>query len=247
AEHAVVHIAKRSRLLAIAPYLDLVMATEFGSCYFAAQGGRGLFASPLPGTERPEDVVKPHDPGLDPIFLLIVDTEPFGDEFLPPVSVLRLCRICVFFFEWCDISFGLTILWVNTRRRTIKVAFDAIGPGCFESMNINERVVVQDLGMIGGDEHHATHIGTQGIDFIDSVGRLQAILPSALVKLQKLVSTTRLIFRRFQIGPSHPVALPLQVLNQMMADEATGSSYKCFCHHSSKYGTCWLEQYARMG
>ena len=43
--------------------------------------------------------------------------------------------------------------------------------------------------MVTGDEAHATHVSSQGVDLIGTVGGLKTIFPSSKVKQQKLVGS----------------------------------------------------------
>jgi hypothetical protein len=48
-------------------------------------------------------------------------------------------------------------------------------------MEVDERIVVQDLGMVRGDKTHAAHVSSQGVDLVHAVCGFQAILPTPKV------------------------------------------------------------------
>ena len=90
-------------------------------------------------------------------------------------------------------------------------------------MKINEGIVVQDLGMVTGNEAHATHVSSQGVDLISTVCGLKTIFPSSKVKQQKLVGSREVELRIFHIHTPYPVSLTLEIGHQMMTNKATGS------------------------
>ena len=63
---AVVDVAERARLLAVAPDLDLDVAGQLRDGHLAADRRRRLLAAAVPGAERPEDVVEADDPVSSP-------------------------------------------------------------------------------------------------------------------------------------------------------------------------------------
>src|SRR6266540_81731 len=65
--HAVVDEGERAGLPAVSPHLDLVAVARGG--HLPADGGGGLLAPPVVGTQRPVDVVEPGDAGLQAVVL----------------------------------------------------------------------------------------------------------------------------------------------------------------------------------
>ena len=94
---AVVDVAKRARLLAVAPDLDFVIAGEFRDCDLAAHRRRGLFTAAFPGSFRAEYVVKTHGPSFHAVILAVMRAQSLGDEFFPTVCILGLGGIGVVF------------------------------------------------------------------------------------------------------------------------------------------------------
>jgi hypothetical protein len=69
---AIVDVAERSRLFAVAPDLDFGVFGQLGERNFTAHRGRGLLASAVPRAERPKDVMKAHDACLEAVVFAIV-------------------------------------------------------------------------------------------------------------------------------------------------------------------------------
>ena len=178
----VVNVAEGTGLLAIAPHLDLVVAGQLGNRDLAGQGGRCFFAPAIPGPLRPEDVVEAHDAGLKTIILAIVGAQAFHDQFFPAIGILRHGRVGVFFLQRDHIGLRLLVFGVNTGRGSIEVALHTVDPGRFQGMGIDQRVVMQDLGVMGGDEAHPAHIRSQAVDLVNAAGCLQAVIPAAQVE-----------------------------------------------------------------
>src|SRR5262245_738298 len=69
---AVVYVAERSRLLAVAPDLDLVVTLQPGNGDLAAQCGRRFFAPAIPRAERSKDVVEANDADVEAVVLAVM-------------------------------------------------------------------------------------------------------------------------------------------------------------------------------
>src|SRR6266513_3144873 len=65
---AVVDVAERTRLLAVAPDLDLTRAGQLGAGDLAAHRRRRFLASAVPRAERADDVVEADDAHVDAVF-----------------------------------------------------------------------------------------------------------------------------------------------------------------------------------
>src|SRR5688572_23905426 len=90
-------------------------------------------------------------------------------------------------------------------------------------MNVDERIVVQDPGMVGRDKTHATHIGSQSIDLVHAACGLKTILPTPKIQPQKLSGISTAEFRIFKIYPPYPIPLALEIGDQVVTDKACGS------------------------
>ena len=77
--------------------------------------------------------------------------------------------------------------------------------------------------MVVGDEAHAAHVGRERVDLVDAAGGFEAVFPAAQVEEHEFVGLGRLVFRVLEIDAAHPVAAPLEVVDEVVADEAAGS------------------------
>ena len=75
-----------------------------------------------------------------------------------------------------------------------------------QRVEFDQRIVVQNLGMIRADEAHAAHVGGQGVNLVDVLGCLEAVLPPAQVNELEFIGGGGRILRMFQIRAAHPVA-----------------------------------------
>src|SRR5262249_77856 len=107
--HAVIDITKRARLISVAPNLYLGIATELGYGHLPTEGSWRFLAPSLPRPQRTKDVMKTYNPGLNLIFLAVVQAQPLCDKFLPAIGVLRLRRISVSFTNRAAIGLLLLI------------------------------------------------------------------------------------------------------------------------------------------
>src|SRR5690349_15695239 len=91
-------------------------------------------------------------------------------------------------------------------------------------MQVDQRVVVEDLRMVRGDEAHAAHVGRHGVDLVDIASRAKAVVPAAQIQQQKFISRGRLVLGSLDVHTAYPVATFDQVLHQVVTDESTSSS-----------------------
>jgi hypothetical protein len=54
-------------------------------------------------------------------------------------------------------------------------------------VNVDQRVIVHNLGMMDRNEAHAIYISSQSIDIINMTYRLKTVVPATQVKQCKLV------------------------------------------------------------
>ena len=81
--------------------------------------------------------------------------------------------------------------------------------------------------MIGGDVADAAHVGREVVNFVNAAARgQQAIFNLAQVENFHLVGGAGFVFRKFEVGAAHPVAVPLQTFNQVVADETSRAGYE---------------------
>ena len=101
--------------------------------------------------------------------------QPLGDELLPAVGVLRLGGIGVLFLERGRVHVGLFEFGVDAGRGTEQVAADPVDARRLERVGVDQDVVVQDLGVVLGDESHPAHVGGQAVHLLDPARGLQAV------------------------------------------------------------------------
>ena len=164
---------------------------ELGDGNLAAQRRRRLFPSAVPGAERTEDVVKPDNARVEPVILAVMQAEALGDELLPSVGVLRRGGVGLLFTQRHNLGFGLAVLRVDAGGRGVEIAGGAIPARRFERMRVDQHIIVQNLGVMLGDEPHAAHVGRQRVDVVDAARRLEAVSPAPEVQQFELVGVGR--------------------------------------------------------
>src|SRR5579859_7241345 len=95
-------------------------------------------------------------------------------------------------------------------------------------MKIDQSVAMQNLRMVGRNEAHPAHIGSQRIYLVNAAGSRLAILPTPQVELDKLIGVAGVKLGKLDVGAPDPVSLLLQIRHQMMADKTSGAGNKCF-------------------
>src|SRR6266568_1514438 len=218
---AIVDEAEGPRLVAIAPDLDLRVPGELRVRYLPTNGRRRLLAPTLPRSLRPIDVVEADDTGLDGVVVAVVVTKALRHELLPPVSVFGLGGVGVLFLEGDDVGVRLPKDRIDASRGGIKVPLDPLLSRGFERVDVDERVVVKDPAVVGGDEAHAAHVRSEGVDLLDSLGCLEAVLPANEVEQEELIRPRGRVFGLLDVHTPDPVAQLLQVRNQVVSDEAS--------------------------
>ena len=119
---AIVNVAERTGLLAIAPHFDLMVAGQFGHCHLAAHGCRGLFAAAVPCSEIAKNIMETHDAGLDAIIFAVVGAQAFHDQFFPAIGILRHGRVGILFLQRNDIGLRLFKFRIDTCRGSIEIS-----------------------------------------------------------------------------------------------------------------------------
>ena len=104
AVEAVVDVAERAGLLAVAPDLDAHVAAVLGLEDLAAHRGGRLLATAEPGAVGTVDVVEAGDVGLQAALRPVLLAEHLADELLPAVAALGHGRIGVGLLERDDLG-----------------------------------------------------------------------------------------------------------------------------------------------
>ena len=89
--------------------------------------------------------MKAHRARFQTVVLGIVHAQTLGDELFPAIGILGLRGIGIFLFERCDIGIQLQIFGIHTRRRCIQQALDLMQTRRLEHVQIDQRVIVQNL------------------------------------------------------------------------------------------------------
>ena len=74
--------------------------------------------------------------------------------------------------------------------------------------------------MVGRDEAHPAHIGSQAIYLIDTARGLQAVIPAAQVEQFKFIRIADAILRVFYVCTAHPVPFFAQECHEMVTNKA---------------------------
>lgn len=164
-----------------------------------------------------------HDAGFQTEVLVVVLAQLLGEELLPAVACLGVGRVRVFFFEGSEIGNVLFIPRINARRRGKEVALHAVDAGGVEHVRVDEDVVVRDVSELRGYIADTAHVGGKVVHLMDAAGGLQSVMPEAQVEQLEFVGRGGLKFGLFDIDAAHPIALCLEALHEMMADETSGS------------------------
>src|SRR6266478_9564990 len=86
--HAIINIHEAARLETIAPNLDSQIVLIDRLNHLAANRGRGLFTSAIPGPVRAVNIVKAGDEGLHAPFRPVFLAEYFTHQFFPAIAAL---------------------------------------------------------------------------------------------------------------------------------------------------------------
>jgi hypothetical protein len=93
-------------------------------------------------------------------------------------------------------------------------------------MQVHERVVADDDGLVALDEADAAHVGGQSVDLVDAARRLEAVVPALEVEDLELVRRRRFVFRVLDVDAANPVSLGDEIFDQVMADESAGAGHQ---------------------
>src|SRR6266536_2179413 len=215
---AVGHVAVGAGLLPVAPDLDLVVLVRRGD--LAADGGGGLLPAPLPGPERPEDVVEADHPGGEAVVLAVVAAEPLGHQLLPAVAVLGVRRVGVLLTQRHHLGPALQVAGVDAGRGGVEEPARPVDPCRLQHVRVDQQVVVDDGRLVALDVADAAHVGGQVVDLVRPLGGLQARRAAAQVQEAEVGRPRRLELGELQVDAADPVAEAGQVAGQVVADEA---------------------------
>src|SRR5579872_1011545 len=232
---AIIHVHVGTRLMAVAPDLDL--AAIFRVRDFTGDRSRRLLLAAVVGSQRTVNVVEADDARLEFVIAVVVAAKLFGEELLPTVARLGIGGIGVLFLQRNEIGRLLLVLRVNASRRGEEELLHAILLARLEHVRVDENVVLGDIGQERRDVTDAAHIGREVVDLIDPLGRREAVFPHAQVQNLEVISSRGFVLGMLNVDPTYPVAIRLQTLDEMMTDETTCPSYQntslvCHCVYS---------------
>ena len=222
---AVVDVAERPRLLAVAPHLD--RRAVIRERHLPAQRRRRLLAPAVVGAARPVDVVEPHDPRLERELRRVVPAQQLAEQLLPAVGILRGRRERVLLAEPGDVRAKLQVLGIDARRRREQHAPHALLLRRVDRVEVDQRVVAKDRRVVRRDVTHAAHVGGERVDVIDALGRLETALAVTQIEKQELVGLGIRVFGRLHVDTPNPVAALFERADEVVADETAGARHKC--------------------
>jgi len=161
---------------------------------------------------------------------VVIDaTNPIADD--PPVNgVLK-------FFTGLDESLMERLQREFAKARFVK-AFNSVGNGLMvnpsfaggiQRMDVDQRIVMQDLRVMARDKSHTTHICSQSVNLVNALCRPQTVFPASQIEKLELVGRRFAELRHFNVDAPDPIALALQICGQMAADETTRTCNQNAC------------------
>ena len=85
---------------------------------------------------------------------------------------------------------------------------------------------MQNLCVMGRDETHPAHIGSQSVNLVNSARGLQAVIPATQVEQFEFVRIAGTILRVFDVCAAHPVPFFTQECYEMVTDKAACAGNK---------------------
>src|ERR1044072_9099570 len=100
-------------------------------------------------------------------------------------------------------------------------------------MQIDERVVANDDGLVRFDEADAAHVRGEAVDLVDAFSCLQTVVCDRHIEQMKLVRRGWFVFGFLDVDAAHPVTAINKILRQMMTDKTASPSdqYTCRFRH----------------
>ena len=104
-------------VLTIAQILDFVIPCQLGDHNLTADRSRCILSSAIPVDQGAEDIVEAHQPGLHATVLATMSAQALRHQYLPPVRVLRICRVRMFLRQRHHISLPRAVYGTDTGPR----------------------------------------------------------------------------------------------------------------------------------
>ncbi len=159
--------------------------------------------------------------------------QALAEQFLPAVLAVRIRRIGSVLGQKGVVGIGLIVLRIDAGRRRIE---NAPGPGIVDALqqiNVDARGVVHHRGVMRSGENvpRPAHVRRQLIYAVK--GLIEHCQPDRMIAEigdHKIVRIRGAEFRILHINAAHPKAFPLQIANQVMADETASAAHECRFH-----------------
>jgi hypothetical protein len=107
-------------------------------------------------------------------------------------------------------------------------------------MGIDEGIVDGDFRMEMTDVPDAAHVGGEMVDLVNVLRDPYAIVVIAQVRDNELVGGCLFELRTFDVGPTHAVALPDKIFNQMVPNETRFSTCRLSLGRDRSKDLCCL-------
>ena len=167
--------------------------------------------------------MEPHDARLEAEVLVIMPALPLGEQLLPAVAILGVGRIRVRFLERRDVGLLLEVAGIDAGAAREQIALHFVDPRRLEHVDVDQHAVAHNHRFVVLDEADPAHLGGEAIDLLDPPSRQEAVVELAEVEDLELVGTAGGVLGELLVDPTDPVALVLEVIDEVVADEATGA------------------------
>ena len=217
---AIVDVGERARLLTVTPHFDFA----FSRRSLTAERRRRLFATALPRAVRTVNVVESTDARLNTKILLVVLVHFLARELFETVRVLRLRRPRARFLQpVLHLRAQLRALRVDARARRVKASRHALHPHRFHHIEGNHHVVVEDDGVVGLNESHASHVRREVEAVVAPLENLFTVFVQPQISQDELIAEHRLlhVFIALPIARHDVMSLLFQSFREMRPDETS--------------------------
>src|SRR5262245_6386975 len=235
---AFIDVEEGPGLFPVAPDFDLSPVRGHGD--FSAYRRRSLLSTVVPAPLRAENVVVAGDPDFHPVIAAVGEVEPLTEQLLPSVFTVRGGWIGTWLLAIRIVGIELIVLRVDAGRGGIKNSLVVARVSGVNDVQVDARRVVHHVRVMftGEDVARSPHVGRELIDFVETaVDHMSHEVGITKVADHEVIGFSLAEPRKFKIGTSHPKAFPLQPLDKMMTDEATGPTNQC------SFSVYWLRRH----
>ena len=97
-------------------------------------------------------------------------------------------------------------------------------------MDVDQHVVVHDLGFVARDEADTAHVRGKVVDQVDVLAGCETVFPATQIESFELLSDRGFEFRFPDVDAAHPVAVFNQCVHQVMPNESACAGDKYALH-----------------